>query len=146
MICCNKCFNDSEIQALIVSLNHQGDCPICKSKNVFLYDSEIDRNKIGLEEHLTTILEIYKPNSSLPSEYPENEKISIEDRLLVDWDIFTKDRKVIKTIVKNIIDNSFNLDNKILYEKVGIPELFDEEFLFKNSCMGKYTWEDFKKI
>lgn len=145
MICCNKCFEDPEIQASIISLGHKGNFPSCKSDDVYLYDFENNSNSIGLEEHLNSILEIYCPNTLLPDNYPENEKKAIEDRVLHDWNIFKNDIKIVKKIIKIIVEKSFNLDDRILIEKVGIPELFDEEYLSKNSCMGKYNWEEFKK-
>lgn len=74
MICCNKCFEDPEIQASIISLGHKGNCPSCKSDDVYLYDFENNSNSIGLEEHLNSILEIYCPNTLLPDNYPEMRK------------------------------------------------------------------------
>ena len=102
MICCNKCFEDPEIQASIISLGHKGNCPSCKSDDVYLYDFENNSNSIGLEEHLNSILEIYCPNTLLPDNYPENEKKAIEDRVLHDWNIFKNDIKIVKKIIKII--------------------------------------------
>ena len=113
MICCNKCFEDPEIQASIISLGHKGNCPSCKSDDVYLYDFENNSNSIGLEEHLNSILEIYCPNTLLPDNYPENEKKAIEDRVLHDWNIFKNDIKIVKKIIKIIVEKSFNLDDRI---------------------------------
>ncbi|ETT00096.1 RES domain protein, partial [Fusobacterium sp. CM21] len=46
---------------------------------------------------------------------------------------------------KGIVDNSLFLNEKILVEPVGIPQLYNEEYLLRNSIMGKHSWEEFKK-
>lgn len=42
MKCCEKCFRDPEIVSVIRSANRIGECPLCKSEGVFVYDSEQD--------------------------------------------------------------------------------------------------------
>lgn len=38
--CCEACFNDEYISAFIQKNGEPGDCPYCKSKNVFVCDTE----------------------------------------------------------------------------------------------------------
>ena len=76
MICCIDCFKDTEIRAAIEMLGHKGNCPICKKKNTWIYDSEQDADKTNVEELLDSILEVYVPESELPILYPEEEKAS----------------------------------------------------------------------
>ena len=40
MIICEKCFCDTEIISVIKNKSVIGDCPLCKSKNVYLYDTD----------------------------------------------------------------------------------------------------------
>lgn len=145
MICCAECFRDVEIQAAIEMLGHKGKCPICGNDNVWLYDSETDENDSNVEELLDSILEIYIPESELPISYPEDEKLNIEDHLLKDWRIFSGDQMQVKQIVQGIITESLDLNSKLVTERVGIPELYDETYLEDNSILGKYSWEIFKK-
>lgn len=145
MICCIECFQDTEIRAAIEMLNHKGNCPICKKTNVWIYDSIQDADKTNIEEMIDSILEVYVPDSALPDTFPEDEKLEIEDRLLRDWRIFSGSISEVKLIVKQIVSESLKLDSRIVVERVGIPQLYDEAYLNDNSIMGKYSWDVFKK-
>ena len=145
MICCKECYKDSEIRAAIEIAGHKGDCPICGTKNTWLYDSEIDADKTNVGELLESILELYVPDSELPITYPEEEKRTIEEQLLKDWDIFAGTVDSVKQIVEGYVGDSLDLDSKIIMEKVGIPQLFDETFLREYSIMGTHSWNEFKK-
>ena len=141
MICCIDCFKDTEIRAAIEMIGHIGDCPICRNRNTWIYDSEQDADKTSVEEMLDSILELYVPESELPTLYPEDEKMLIEDRLLKDWSIFSGSSFEVKRIVSEYVSESLDLDSRITLERVGIPQLFDETYLKDNSIMGKYSWE-----
>lgn len=145
MICCAECFKDAEIRAAIEIVGHRGDCSVCKRKNVWIYDSNQDTDKTNVEELLESILEIYVPESELPATYPEDEKLWIQDRLLKDWSIFSGSPAEVHRIVREYVSEAIVLDSKIVTERVGIPQLFDDEYLDEHSVMGKYSWEIFKK-
>lgn len=145
MICCKECYIDSEIRAAIEMVGHRGDCPICGAKNTWLYDSESDADKTNVGELLDSILELYVPDSELPISYPEEEKRTIEEQLLKDWDIFAGTADSVRQIVEGYVGDSLNLDSKIIMEKVGIPQLYDEPFLREYSIMGTHSWNEFKK-
>ena len=145
MVCCINCFKDIEIRAAIEMVGHIGNCPVCKDKNTWIYDSEQDADKTNVEELLDSILELYAPESELPILYPEEEKLLIEDRLLKDWSIFSGSSFEVKRIVSEHISESLDLNSRIMIERVGIPQLFDEAYLKDNSIMGKYSWDVFKK-
>ena len=145
MIFCIDCFKDTEIRAAIEMTGHVGDCPICKNKNTWIYDSEQDANKTNVQEMLDSILELYVPESELSELYPEDEKMLIEDRLLKDWNIFRGTSFEVKQIVSEYVFESLELDPRIAVERVGISQLFDEAYLNDNSIMGKYSWDVFKK-
>lgn len=145
MVCCIECFCDAELRAAIEMIGHKGDCPICNKRNVWIYDSEKDVLSSSVEELLDSILEIYRPESELPVSYPEDEKMRIEDRLLKDWKLFSGNPIEVRKIAEGVIDESLDLDVKLIKERVGIPELFDESYLNDNSILGKYSWDIFKK-
>lgn len=144
MICCVECFQDIEIRAAIEMIGHKGNCPICKKTNVWIYDSIKDANKTNVEELIDSILELYIPESELPVSFPETEKLLIEERLLKDWRIFPDNISGVKRIVSEIVSESVDLDTRIVIERVGIPQVFDEAYLDANSIMGKYSWNAFK--
>ena len=145
MICCVDCFKDKEIKAAIEIVGRKGDCPISGGKNTWVYNSELDKENSTFEDMLGDIIEIYVPESELPSAYPSSAKKPIAEHLHKDWSIFSGDPADIIEIVKGIVDHSLFLNDKILDEPVGIPQLYDEEYLLKNSIMGVHTWEEFKK-
>lgn len=145
MICCVDCFKDKEIKAAIEIVGRKGDCPICGGKNTWVYNSELDKENSTFEDMLGDIIEIYVPESELPSAYPSSAKKPIAEHLHKDWSIFSGEPADIIEIVKGIVDHSLFLNDKILDEPVGIPQLYDEEYLLKNSIMGIHTWEEFKK-
>ena len=124
MVCCIECFKDTEIRAAIEMIGRIGDCPICKRKNTWIYDSGQDVDKTNVEEMMDSILELYVPESKLPELYPEDEKMLIEDRLLKDWNIFSENPLAVKQIVTQHVAESLDLDTRITRERVGIPQLF----------------------
>ena len=145
MICCVDCFKDKEIKAAIEIANRSGDCPICGKTNTWIYNSDLDKDESFFEDMLGDIIEIYVPESELPHTYPSEDKKTIAERLCEDWSIFSGTPSDVFKIVKGIVDNSLFLNEKILVESVGIPQLYDEEYLLRNSIMGKHSWEEFKK-
>ena len=76
MICCINCFKDTEIRAAIEMIGHIGDCPVCRNRNTWIYDSEKDADKTNVGEMLDSILELYVPESELSTLYPEDEEIT----------------------------------------------------------------------
>lgn len=145
MICCAECFKDLEIKASIESLGHKGACLLCGAEEVWIYDSDLDMGDSDFEELLTSIIEIYKPEDELANDFPDNEKQDIEQHIKNDWDIFNLDLRGIRVIIENIIETSMDLDERLLVQKVGIPNLHDETYLEQNSILGKYQWDDFRK-
>lgn len=145
MICCTECFSDKQIKAIIKSCGQKGKCPICNYENVWLFDSSKNAYTTDFEELLSSIIDIYVPESKLADDYPDEEKRSIEQHLLEDWNLFNIDEWGVKQIVKHIIEESWDIDEQLLTQKVGIPKLYDELYLVENSIMGTYEWEDFKK-
>lgn len=145
MICCDECFSDIVIKSEIKALNNKGNCPICNRNNVFLYDSDTNTEDTNIEELLVNIIKIYEPKEKIDDNYPVEDLDKLEIKLKNDWDIFNLDEAGIRNIVKGIIDNSLDIDEKVLTQEVGIPQLHNAEYLMQNSIMGLYNWEYFRK-
>lgn len=145
MICCVNCFRDKEIKAAIEIIGRKGDCPICGERNTWIYNSDLDKENSTFEDMIGDIIEIYAPESELPHTYPNSAKELISKHLCNDWNIFSGTSDNVFEIVKGIVDNSLFLNEKILVEPVGISQLYDEEYLIRNSIMREHTWEEFKK-
>ncbi|HEY9574310.1 MAG TPA: RES family NAD+ phosphorylase [Lachnospiraceae bacterium] len=145
MICCVDCFNDNEVKAAIELIGHRGNCSICGSLDTWIFDSDLDEDESIVKDMLEAIIEIYVPESELPYTYPTFDTKSIAERLCDEWGIFSGTPNEVFEIVKGIVENSLFLNEKILVEPVGIPQLYDEEYLLKNSIMKNHTWGEFKK-
>lgn len=145
MICCAECFRDPEIRGTIISLNHQGNCPICGSQNTWIYDSEIDFEQTDFEENITSILKIYKAEDELNDEIPIEEKQLLEKHLLHDWNIFAVSESKIRQIISDIVERSLSLKKNILDQNVAIPELHNEAYLKQYSILKENSWEEFRK-
>ena len=92
MIFCEKCFTDLELSAMIRPGSKKGEkdykkgeCPICQSKNVYLYDTE-QRNI--LKDIFDDLLALYVTEDKLPAEFSDNEKKYLCDDLLKNWNLF----------------------------------------------------------
>ena len=145
MICCIDCFNDKEIKAAIEMTGHRGKCPICGKLDTWIYDSDVNADDSVVEDMLGSIIEIYVPESELPYTYPASDRKPIAERLCTEWNIFSGSSDKVFEIVRGIVNNSLFLNDRILVEPVGIPQLYDEEYLLKKSIMKDHTWDEFKK-
>lgn len=145
MICCTECFSDLEIKVSIESLDHKGECPVCGAKNIWIYDSESDGENTDFKELLASVIGIYEPEEKLDDSVPDDARRSIEEHLQDDWNIFKVDKAGIKKIVEGLIHSSADLDEKLLIQRTGVPYLYDEMYLQRNSIFGKYQWDDFRK-
>ena len=146
MICCNECFRDSEIRAEIEMIGRIGTCPVCGGTDVWIYDSEQDADSSNVSVLLESVLQLYVPETELPDNYPEAEKLYIEDALERDWKLFAIPSSLIRRIVCDLVNESYDLGTNLLFEKVGVPQLFDETYLQEHSICGIYGWDEFKRI
>ena len=70
MIICERCFCDTEVISVIRNKAEIGDCPLCKSKNVHIYDTDKYEDLSMIFDEL---LSIYTPISLLPESYPKSD-------------------------------------------------------------------------
>jgi len=124
MNCCIECFRDSEIRAIIESLNEIGDCDFCGSKNVKIHF--INENS-AISDYLKEIIELYSIDS--------NGKF-LEDALLEDWDIFNMSSQIIKSLIQTI----YPTQN---YSTVSIPQFKDNDYLKEFGIIKGKSWQDF---
>ncbi len=114
MIICIDCFNDVEIRGAIEAIGEKGHCSLCQKEDVFIYNSDLHKDLSTIQNMLESILRIYLPESELPDEYPVAQKKSISERLTEEWNIFAIDSAKVDRIVKDIVENSLSLNDKIL--------------------------------
>lgn len=143
MIICEHCFKDDEIASIIrsVAVIRIGTCPCCKNKNGCLYDTSTQNE---LTPYFEELLDIYAPVSVLQDSYPKETCRSIIDELITRWNIFStpvydKIHDIIVAICPDYCD-----DNKALFaEMVGIPELYDDEYLKEHALLKNQNWDVF---
>lgn len=141
MIFCSNCFKDLEIKAIIEKRRHLGNCPICGSQQVSIYDTNIDT---GLEGLFDSLIGVYTPLEDLPSEYPLSEAKPLADTIKHDWDIFSGiSVDDISLILKELSpDLSADVPNLFL-QPVGIPEKYDLDYLKAHSILRTAKWGEF---
>ncbi len=144
MICCSNCFRDPEIRLAIEGIGHLGNCPICGSRNTWIYDSDKDFESSRFEEMLASVIEIYKPDDLLDDAVPYKARKPLEIQLSEDWNIFNLNDTGLKKIVYPFIENSLELDHRLTFQNCAIPQMFDENYMDDHSIMRSYSWNDFK--
>lgn len=144
MICCEKCFNDTEIVSIIKSYGKKGTCDICGSKDVNVYDTESDDYLVELLEGL---FDIYIEESEIGDIEPKIQKQYLKDELRTNWDIFNDSITPyhIQDIISSICKEYFSNRPLLLKNKVVIYKFTDKEYLDKNSIVGRYDWDVFVK-
>lgn len=143
MIICEHCFNDEEVSSIIRSfaIEPLGTCPCCKSEDSFLYDTSRQNE---LTPYFEELLNIYSPISVLPESYPKDKCRPIIDELNTRWHIFSDSvHDKIHDIIRSICSD-FYIDNESLFlEIVGIPELYDDEYLKGHALLRNRDWDSF---
>lgn len=142
MICCAKCFKDSEFIAIIESLEVTGDCEVCSQTDVSIYDTE-KNNK--LTELLEGLLEIYTPVSEMPEELKEHRAdfSLLKDELHARWNLFNVDSSKAYKLIKGLCQAKYEKSQNLFEEAVGIRRMYDEEFKKKFSILKNSTWSQF---
>lgn len=138
---CSKCFCDTEIIPIIESLGVIGICPVCGSNNVYLYDTSINTELTELFEDLVNI---YTPASSLPACYPKSEIALLKDELINRWNIFNNlSAGKVYSILTSICAEKYDEMPELFDTPVGIPELYDRDYILAHSLLKGNSWESF---
>ncbi len=140
MICCEKCFKDIEIKAIINKLKIKGNCDTCNNQNVFIYDTSRDDQ---LVDNFNGLLEVYTPAGNLPDRFPK-EKLNLLIHELYDrWNIFNIDKEKGYLLVKEICSEKYSESPELFDSPIGIAELIQDEYLASNSVVKTHKWEEF---
>ncbi|QAS51824.1 RES family NAD+ phosphorylase [Halobacillus litoralis] len=140
MICCAKCFEDSEIKAIIKGINNRGDCDTCGKMNGYIYDTEENDE---LVDNFNELLEIYEPVSNLPGDFPKEKTYLLKDDLNDRWRIFNIEKEKIYTLVRNICHEKYEEAPELFDEPISITSLSQIEYLEENSILKTHEWENF---
>lgn len=135
-----NCFKDTEIRSIIESQNNRGSCQITGTTDTWVYNT--DKESI-LRDYLLEILNIYTPDSELPSDFPKDSLNYVENILCEDWSIFDVSKENIKQIIMEICKEAYPQDSLLFTNKVGMEKLCDSDFLKRNSLLRESSWERF---
>jgi hypothetical protein len=144
MIICDHCFRDTELQAMIRSKSVKtGTCPTCHTENAHLLDTV---NASDLSQYLESLLSIYRPVSQLPDGPYKDTCVSITEELSDRWHLFgnvqSRDKR---RMIREICHDTATGNTGILDERVGIPELYDRDYVARHSLFSGHSWKDFVK-
>lgn len=142
MIFCFKCFKDYEVQSMIKSAGQVGNCEICESDDISIYNTDIDDY---LMEYFEELLDIYETEKIIPDSFPRIMLKHVKDILWEDWNIFSEnlDNNSVDRIIRNICKHKMIDEPEYFDERVGLPEAVSDVYLNTNSIVRNKTWSEF---
>jgi len=140
MLCCVDCFLDPEIRGIIVAGNQTGQCNVCGSKNVFIYDLITDKNNI--RELFEDLLDVYDSDNFLPDGYPDEQLMSLTNELCSTWMIFP-DEAIAENILRILCKEKIEDAPELLDGDVGIAMFCDMSYMQSSAILLNHTWDDF---
>ncbi len=140
MFCCNNCFTDVEIKAIINGNKQTGTCDFCGSKNVQLYELGKDQT---VAELFNGLLDIYTPASYLPDDFPRGQTDLIKNIFCYNWNIFNLRPDCIYRLITEICSERYKELPELFDSPVGIFQSQDHDYLEENSILKNYCWDNF---
>ena len=144
MIICENCFKDDILVSILKSITdeRQDLCPTCKKISKHLYNTDLHKE---LTTYFEDLLDIYLPAVELPHNYPIAERHLLIDDLTERWHIFSDHISQTNkyNILTSICSDLYSRSSALFSDPVGISELFDNDFLQKNSLLKTNNWDDF---
>ncbi len=140
---CDKCFEDNEIATIIQRSCEKSTeiCPVCHNHDIHMYDTD---KQNFLTPFFEELLGIYTTSDALPSSYPQGEKRSIIDDLQERWTIFSDiSRSDRYTILTSICQDLYSTTPALFTDMVGLPELYDNDFLMNHALVKNKSWDMF---
>ncbi|WP_438718735.1 RES family NAD+ phosphorylase [Enterococcus sp. AZ103] len=157
MLFCELCFSEySEIQGMIRTLNERGDCPTCKSNDVYLCNTnylaensfyEKKETVEGIKNIFNEILSIYSYKDNLPEDFPRGELEPLSVSLFYKWNIFNKDKlnpPLVRDILISLLSDKYETSPQLFDDLVGVkeisPSMHDPSlFLLNNNDWNEFT-------
>lgn len=141
MICCENCFNDAEIKAIIKNrVKTRGNCGACNSDNVFIYDTNVDDELVN---SLNNLLNVYTTKESLPDDFLKEDLTTLEYELTQRWSIFAKGKHKALDIIKAICAERFKENPALFEDEIGIYDINNVAYLEENSLLKSSNWNTF---
>lgn len=88
MVCCENCFKDRELKSVIRGFDKRGDCSLCGMRDVYIYDTETDRENT-LRVMFETITDAFEPyDKEHCKDVPKSQIRTLAQHLIRATDIF----------------------------------------------------------
>ena len=140
MHCCERCFKDSEIKAIIRGNNTLGKCDFCYSDNVFICNLE---NNEYLRDNFESLLDVYTPINEMGRNYPKEKADLIKNVLCSQWSIFNLNPDGVYKFLISLLPEKYHEQPALFDNPIGISGSVDDEYMNRYSILGTYQWEDF---
>jgi len=114
MHCCERCFKDSEIKAIIRGNNTHGKCDFCHSDNVFICDLE--------------------SNNEMGRNYPK-ERADLIKNVLCSRSIFNLNPDGVYKFLISLLPKKYNEQPMLFDNPIGISGSVDEEYMNQYSIL-----------
>lgn len=142
MLCCEKCFKDTEIKAIIRGGQTKGKCEFGGNENVYVCNLEDNEY---LKDNFEQLLDVYTPMSDMRKEYPRENLDLLKNILYSQWNIFNLNSDSIYRFVKALLPEKYKEQPELFDSPIGISGSIKEDYLKEYSILGTYQWEDFVK-
>lgn len=142
MHCCEKCFKDAEIKAIIRGNSRRGKCDFCCSDNVYICDVESSEY---LRDNFESLLDVYTPINEIGSTYPKERADLLKNVLHSQWSIFNLNPDGIYKFLISLLPEKYKEQPALFDNPIGISGSVDQEYMNQYSILGTYQWEDFVK-
>lgn len=144
MIFCSNCFCDEEVKAIIIGKSEIGDCEICNSKQVSIYNTEKMYENEILVNMFEELVQIFTPSNLLPEKYPKGGIGLLKDELQNNWHIFNElNGSDIYRIITTLCSDLYDEQPDIFDNPIGILEMYDDVYLNTHSLLKNKSWVDF---
>lgn len=140
MYCCENCFSDSELQAIVRSGSIKGDCDLCESQNVHI--CQLENNNI-LQESFENLIDLYSPIEILENDALVSNPLYLKTILKDYWNIFAIDENKVDVFLKTLFCDKYRDQPELFDDYVFLPGMNDEQICKKYSLLGNSQWGDF---
>ena len=140
MHCCEKCFKDSEIRAIIRGQNTRGKCDFCHRDNVLICD--LQGNEY-LKDNFESLLDVYTPINEMVHKYPKEKADLLKNVLCSQWSIFNLSPDYVYRFLITLLPEKYAEQPALFDTPIGISGSINTEYMNQYSILGTYQWEDF---
>lgn len=142
MYCCEKCFKDTEIKAIIKGNNKKGKCDFCSNDNVYICDIETNEY---LKDNFESLLDVYTPLNAIGVSYPKEKSDLLKNILHSQWSIFNLNTDGIYRFLTTLFPDKYSEQPALFDGPVGICGSISNDYMNQYSILGTHQWEDFVK-